>query len=97
MFHHVDQVYLLRNLVNIEEDANVPRSWVMLPAAGSKQPFVLLPNEKILITSPSRTSLELKTPSNFPGNNPFSANSPAGTAYITNQRVRYSSTLRQPG
>jgi len=58
-------------------------------STGGPEPFVKLPNERILHTTPPRTSLALKTPSSFPGNNPFSASSSAGTAYITTSRIVY--------
>lgn len=47
-------------------------------------PFVKLPHEKILYTSPPRTSLELASA------NPakkYSVKSDGGVAYVTNQRV----------
>jgi len=49
--------------------------------------FVKLPNERILYTSPPRTSLHISTPNNFPGAQPFAAKSDAGVVYITNQRI----------
>lgn len=71
-------------------------NWVMLPPPGTNEPFVKLPNERILYTSPPRTSLALKTPNSFPGRDPFSAYSSAGTAYITNQRLVYLPKDRKP-
>jgi len=63
-------------------------NWVMLSTSGP-EPFVKLPNEHVLHKSPSRTSLALKTPSSFPGNDPLSLSSSGGTAYITTSRVIY--------
>lgn len=51
--------------------------------------FVKLPNERILFTSPPRTSIQISTPDQSPGHEPFSAKSDAGVAYITNQRIVY--------
>lgn len=64
-------------------------NWVMLSPSGDPEPFVKLPNERILHTSPSRTSLALKTISSLSGSAPFSVNSSAGKAYLTNQRLIY--------
>ncbi|KAL8834618.1 MAG: hypothetical protein Q9170_003666 [Blastenia crenularia] len=61
-------------------------NWVMLDAT---QRFVLLPRERILFTSPSRTTLSLQTPNSYPGKEPLSVTSSAGTAYVTNQRIVY--------
>ena len=55
--------------------------------APGQEGFVKLPNERILFTSPPRTSLEIFSP-NTSGTDPFAAKSDAGVAYITNQRVR---------
>lgn len=51
--------------------------------------FVPLPGERILLTSPSRTTLSLQTPNSYPGKEPLNISSSGGTAYITSQRVRY--------
>lgn len=51
--------------------------------------FIKLPNERTLFTSPPRTSLQISTPSSFPGTQPFSVKSDAGIVYITNQRLVY--------
>lgn len=51
------------------------------------QNFVRLPREKILFTSPTRTSLALTTPNTYPGKEPLSLKSSDGRAIITNQRV----------
>lgn len=60
-------------------------SWVM--TSPNETGFVKLPNERILYTSPPRTSLQISTPNTFPGAQPFSAKSDAGVVYLTNQRV----------
>ncbi|KAL8867024.1 MAG: hypothetical protein Q9174_005929, partial [Haloplaca sp. 1 TL-2023] len=61
-------------------------SWVMLDA---HQKFVLLPQERIHFTSPSRTTLSLTSPNSYPGKEPLSITSSSGVAYVTNQRVVY--------
>ena len=59
-------------------------SWVMLE---NVRDFVRLPREKVLISSPSRTSLALQTPNSYPGKEPLSIKCSDGRAIITNQRV----------
>ncbi|KAL8797618.1 MAG: hypothetical protein Q9182_007168 [Xanthomendoza sp. 2 TL-2023] len=68
-------------------------SWVMLD---SNRNFVPLSGERILFTSPSRTSLSLQTPHSYPGKEPLSISSSGGTAYITNQRIVYLPTAPTP-
>jgi hypothetical protein len=70
------------------------RSWVM--TAPGDEGFIKLPNERILFTSPPRTSLQITTPNTFPGAQPFSARSDAGVVYITNQRLVYLPTTKTP-
>ena len=53
------------------------------------QDFVRLPREKVLITSPSRTTLGLQTPNSYPGKEPLSIKCGDGKAIITSQRVRF--------
>ena len=60
-------------------------SWVMLH---EQEGFVRLPNEKLIYTSPPRTSLSLQTPNPYPGNEPLSIQSSSGCVHLTNQRVR---------
>ena len=55
--------------------------------------FVPLPQEKILFTSPPRTTLALQTPNSYPGKEPLSLHSSGGTAFLTNQRVGLASNL----
>lgn len=62
------------------------KSWVMTSA--NEAAFVKLPNERILYTSPPRTSLSLSSTNSFPGTQPWAVKSSDGTVYITNQRVR---------
>lgn len=59
-------------------------SWVMLDDGNN---FVPLPREKILFTSPPRTTLSLETPNSYPGKEPLAISCSSGTAYLTNQRV----------
>ncbi len=54
----------------------------------NQEGFVKLPNERILYTSPPRTSLSLSSMSTSPGIQPWSVKSDGGIVYITNQRVR---------
>lgn len=60
------------------------KSWVM---TSPNEAFVKLPNERVLYTSPPRTSLDISTPNKFPGTQPYSAKSESGVVYLTNQRV----------
>ncbi|CAL8580145.1 hypothetical protein XPA_005878 [Xanthoria parietina] len=61
-------------------------NWVML---NPQRKFVPLPGERILLTSPSRTTLSLQTPNSYPGKEPLNISSSGGTAYITSQRIVY--------
>ncbi|PSS13205.1 hypothetical protein M430DRAFT_36317 [Amorphotheca resinae ATCC 22711] len=77
-----------------ERRLKAAKSWVMTsPGDGG---FIKLPNERILYTSPPRTSLQISTPNTFPGTQPFSANSDAGVVSITNQRLVYLPTNPTP-
>lgn len=49
--------------------------------------FVHLPNEKLLYTSPPRTSFALQPPPSSTGQDSLSLQSSAGKVYLTNQRV----------
>ncbi|CZS95975.1 uncharacterized protein RAG0_05453 [Rhynchosporium agropyri] len=69
-------------------------SWVM--TSPNEAGFVKLPNERILFTSPSRTSLQISTPNTFPGAQPFNVKSDAGVVYITNQRIVYLPSIPTP-
>lgn len=82
-FHQEQHSNTLRLELEKLKPAN---SWVMTAPGGHG--FVKLPNERILYTSPSRTSLQISTPNTFPAAQPFSSKSDSGVVYITNQRVR---------
>jgi len=70
--------------------AEMSINWVMLSPATSP-PFTPLPNEQVLFTSPPRISLSVSTPTHYPGKQqqPFSASSSTGLAYLTNRRLIY--------
>ncbi|KZF24858.1 hypothetical protein L228DRAFT_243593 [Xylona heveae TC161] len=61
-------------------------NWVML---SETQGFVPLPGERIVYTSPPRTTLALQTPNKYPGKEPLSIHSSAGCVHLTNQRIVY--------
>lgn len=65
-------------------------SWVMLDGS---QGFVRLPGERVIHQSSPRISLALSTPSSYPGNNPLSIHCSSGVTYLTNQRVRISTSI----
>ncbi|OBT71245.1 hypothetical protein VF21_09471 [Pseudogymnoascus sp. 05NY08] len=72
------------------------KSWVMV-SPQSSEPFVKLPNERILYRSPIRTSLTLSSPPNtHSSTQPWSVSSDGGVAYITNQRIVYIPTTSSP-
>ncbi|OBT39442.1 hypothetical protein VE00_09835 [Pseudogymnoascus sp. WSF 3629] len=72
------------------------KSWVMV-SPQSSEPFVKLPNERILYRSPIRTSLTLSSPPNTHSSiQPWSVSSDGGVAYITNQRIVYIPTTSSP-
>ncbi|KAI9782762.1 MAG: hypothetical protein M1816_001714 [Peltula sp. TS41687] len=60
--------------------------WVML---ADNDGFVLLPGERILYSSPPRTTLSLQSQSSYPGTEPVSISSSGGCAHLTNQRIVY--------
>jgi hypothetical protein len=60
------------------------RSWVML---NDQEGFVRLPNERLIYSSPPRTSLALTPPSGYKGQETLSVQSSAGCIHLTNQRV----------
>ena len=68
-------------------------SWVMLD---EQTGFVPLPRERILFTSPPRTTLVLQSPNSYPGKEPLAIQSSAGTAFLTNQRVSKSLVVLSP-
>lgn len=59
--------------------------------------FVKLPNERILYTSPARTSLLITTPEIITGTASFTVKSDAGIVYVTNQRLVYLPSSPTPG
>lgn len=61
-----------------------PGSWVMLH---DQEGFVRLHNERLIYSSPPRTSLALTPPPSHKGNESLSFQSSAGCIYLTNQRV----------
>lgn len=83
-FHQEQHFYALQ--LAQEKKLKSNDSWVM--TSPNETGFVKLPNERILFTSPPRTSLQITTPNTYPGTEPFSAKSDAGVVFITNQRVR---------
>lgn len=60
-------------------------SWVMLH---DQEGFVRLPNERLVYSSPPRTSLALTPLPSYKGQETLSVQSSAGCIYLTNQRVR---------
>lgn len=61
-------------------------NWVMLH---DQEGFVRLPNERIVYSSPPRTSLALTPPSGYKGPEALSIQSSAGCIHLTNQRIVY--------
>ena len=51
--------------------------------------FIRLPGERILYTSPPRTTLSLQSSTFHSGTSPVAVSSNAGVAFLTNQRVSY--------
>ncbi|KAF9250154.1 hypothetical protein DTO027I6_359 [Penicillium roqueforti] len=60
-------------------------NWVMLDDQG----FVRLPNERLIYSSPPRTSVSLTPPSGYKDTEKLSVQSSAGCIHLTNQRVVY--------
>ncbi|KAL2866572.1 uncharacterized protein BJX67DRAFT_381803 [Aspergillus lucknowensis] len=61
-------------------------NWVMLD---QRKGFVHLPNERLIYTSPPRTSFGLQPLPSYTGRDSLSLQSSAGQVYLTNQRVVY--------
>ncbi|KAJ5374962.1 WW-domain-binding protein [Penicillium concentricum] len=59
-------------------------NWVMLD---DQDGFVRLPNERLIYSSPPRTSVSLTPPSGYKGTEKLSIQSSAGCIHLTNQRV----------
>ena len=72
------KLHTLLNMARVQ-----PPSWVMLD---ENQDFVPLAKEKVLFTSPPRTTLTLQTPNTYPGKS-YHLGSNGGVAFLTNQRV----------
>ncbi|EXJ82220.1 hypothetical protein A1O3_06033 [Capronia epimyces CBS 606.96] len=68
------------------EPNSVLSSWVMLDG---QQGFIPLPAEKIIHKSSPRISLDITTPSTYPGHHPLNIHSSSGIVYLTNQRIVY--------
>ncbi|KAJ5732737.1 hypothetical protein N7493_004218 [Penicillium malachiteum] len=68
-------------------------NWVMLH---DQEGFVRLPNERLIYTSPPRTSFSLTPPSGYKGPESLSVQSSAGHIYLTNQRVVYLPSQKSP-
>ncbi|KAJ5544962.1 hypothetical protein N7535_006651 [Penicillium sp. DV-2018c] len=60
-------------------------NWVMLEQDG----FVRLPNERLIYSSPPRTSASLTPPQGYKGPEKLSLQSSSGSIHLTNQRVVY--------
>ncbi|KAI9375295.1 hypothetical protein BJX61DRAFT_170334 [Aspergillus egyptiacus] len=61
-------------------------NWVMLD---DRKGFIHLPNERLLYTSPPRTSFTLQPLPSYTGSESLSLQSSTGRVYLTNQRVVY--------
>ncbi|KAI1977407.1 hypothetical protein LOZ53_002450 [Ophidiomyces ophidiicola] len=62
------------------------RSWVMLNEADG---FVRLPNERLIYTSPPRTSISLNSINSSAGDESLALQSSTGCVHLTNQRIVY--------
>ncbi|KMP01533.1 hypothetical protein DIZ76_011107 [Coccidioides immitis] len=63
-----------------------PNSWVMLHETDG---FVRLPNERLIYTSPLRTTISLQALNPRPGDESLSLQSSNGRVHLTNQRIVY--------
>ncbi|KAF2423073.1 hypothetical protein EJ08DRAFT_457947 [Tothia fuscella] len=61
-------------------------SWVML---SESEGFTPLPGEQRLYTSPPRTTLSLQSLNKYPGKQPYTVQSSAGSVFLTNRRIVY--------
>ncbi|TAQ87408.1 hypothetical protein B7494_g4267 [Chlorociboria aeruginascens] len=80
-FHQDQHAFALRLAQDTALTSARSKSWVM--KSSKDEDFVKLPNERVLYTSPTRTSLQISTPNKA---QPFTRSSDSGIAYITNQR-----------
>ncbi|TGO50575.1 hypothetical protein BCON_0180g00010 [Botryotinia convoluta] len=85
-FHQEQHLYALHMAQEEMLKSTREKSWVM---TSNEAGFVKLPNERILYTSPPRTSLQISTTTTPSGAEPYSAKSDAGVVYISNQRIIY--------
>ncbi|KAL9612558.1 MAG: hypothetical protein Q9167_002855 [Letrouitia subvulpina] len=69
----------------VSQAQGAKHDWVMLDAAKT---IIPLPRERILYTSPPRTTLSLQTPNSYPGKEPLAIHSSSGTAFVTTQRLK---------
>ncbi|TVY23335.1 UPF0664 stress-induced protein [Lachnellula hyalina] len=83
---HQDSHFIALQLAQ-EKQLTAKKSWVMTNPGS--EGFIKLPNERVLFTSPPRTSLQLSTPNTYPAAQPYSAKSDGGVVCITNQRIVY--------
>ena len=70
-------------------------NWVMLDPS-KPNTFTPLPSESTLYTSPPRTALSITSLNKFPGSQPYSVSSSAGTLFLTNRRVVYLASPTTP-
>lgn len=83
-FHQEQHLYALHMAQEAMLKSAREKSWVM---TSNEAGFVKLPNERILYTSPPRTSLQISTTTIPAGAEPYATKSDVGVVYITNQRV----------
>lgn len=83
-FHQEQHLYALHMAQEAMLKSARDKSWVM---TSNEAGFVKLPNERILYTSPPRTSLQISTTTTPAGAEPYAAKSDAGVVFISNQRV----------
>ncbi|KAH8812007.1 hypothetical protein F5884DRAFT_877388 [Xylogone sp. PMI_703] len=83
-FHHQQHS---ASVLSQRPKAERSQSWVMTSPTDTG--FVKLPHERILYRSPQRTSLEVSSANQYPGNEPFNIKSDTGVVYLTNQRIVY--------
>ncbi|ESZ99377.1 hypothetical protein SBOR_0247 [Sclerotinia borealis F-4128] len=85
-FHQEQHLFALHMAQEAMLKSAREKSWVM---TSNEAGFVKLPNERILYTSPPRTSLQISTTTTPAGAEPYAARSESGVVYISNQRIVY--------
>ncbi|GAB7342832.1 hypothetical protein MBLNU457_g0959t1 [Dothideomycetes sp. NU457] len=70
-------------------------NWVMLDPS-KPNTFTPLPSESTLYTSPPRTALSITSLNKYPGSQPYTVSSSAGTLFLTNRRIIYLSSPSTP-